>query len=461
MAETPVTNGQLLTSGDQALIISGVDSSNFARFIKTDTTGAVQVGGSISCDVTATIVGTPSFSIAGIPAVTIDGTPTVIADIGTTNGLALNSTLTNGSQIVQISNGSNAVAISTSLTGSEYGLVTRNIPYGTQTVSVSGTPSVTISGTPSVSISGTPSVSVSNTVGVSFPSTPTVNIGTMPSISGSVSVTNTVGVSFASTPTVNIGTMPSITGSVSITGTPSVSITGTPSVSITGTPSVSVSNTVGVSFPSTPTVDIGTMPSITGSVSITGTPSVSISGTPAVTVSSGTITANIGTNPTVATNNATAPSSSTLMGALNGATIAPLVSSSGLPTTGTQSVVFCMSPYTVSSGAVYAQTAAFTTSTYSNTVNLAGNSANPPYIPISVFCQQTFVSGSPSYSATFCRAVSSKLGGTLTFTTVDCTLVQSITMIAGFVYNILINTIYINGNGYSSGTNTSDLVIFI
>jgi len=69
-----------------------------------------------------------------IGAVTISGTPTVTANIGTTNGLALNTTLTGGTQISQIGNATNLAGISNGPAGTEYGLITRNIPYGSQNV---------------------------------------------------------------------------------------------------------------------------------------------------------------------------------------------------------------------------------------------------------------------------------------------------------------------------------------
>lgn len=47
--------------------------------------------------------------------------------------------------------------LNSSPAGTEYGLVTRNIPSGTQTVSVSGTPSVSVSNTPAVTSSQLPS----------------------------------------------------------------------------------------------------------------------------------------------------------------------------------------------------------------------------------------------------------------------------------------------------------------
>lgn len=60
---------------------------------------------------------------------------TITSNIGSTNGLALDANLTNGTQRTKITDGVNNVTVSNSvLTGTEYGIVARIIPSGTQTV---------------------------------------------------------------------------------------------------------------------------------------------------------------------------------------------------------------------------------------------------------------------------------------------------------------------------------------
>jgi len=77
-------------------------------------------------------------------SITIDGT--ITANIGTTNGLALDTTLTNGTQKTIITNGTNdGYVLNSDPAGTEYALVVRNIPSGTQMVA--GTVAATQSGT--------------------------------------------------------------------------------------------------------------------------------------------------------------------------------------------------------------------------------------------------------------------------------------------------------------------------
>jgi hypothetical protein len=72
---------------------------------------------------------------------------TITANIGSTAGLGLDSTLTGGSQRTRLTNGSNdASIINTAVAGTEYGLVVRVIPSGTQAISGS----VSVSGTVTV-----------------------------------------------------------------------------------------------------------------------------------------------------------------------------------------------------------------------------------------------------------------------------------------------------------------------
>jgi hypothetical protein len=73
--------------------------------------------------------------------VSIAGTPTVTSNIGTTNGLALDATLSGGTQRTKLTDGTNNAAIASSApAGTEQGLITRNIPSGTQGISAASLP---------------------------------------------------------------------------------------------------------------------------------------------------------------------------------------------------------------------------------------------------------------------------------------------------------------------------------
>jgi hypothetical protein len=153
---TPVNNSQTVDSTAAALISAGIDGSSVAHFIKTDGSGNVQVGGTIAVGVTATITGTPTFSV---------------------------------------SDGTHSAAISNAPAGTEYGVITRNIPYGNQSVIGTGT-----AGTPATGVitvqgiaSGTPQPIVgTGTAGVSGTAVLTVQgiaSGTPQPVSGTVSIT--------------------------------------------------------------------------------------------------------------------------------------------------------------------------------------------------------------------------------------------------------------------------------
>jgi len=64
-------------------------------------------------------------------------------------------------------------------------------------------------------------------------------------------------VNVVNTPTVNVATMPAVTGNVAVTNTPSVTVANTPNVNVTGLPAVQLSNTTPLNVkndPSTPLI---------------------------------------------------------------------------------------------------------------------------------------------------------------------------------------------------------------
>jgi hypothetical protein len=86
----------------------GVDANGVARVVKLDSSGGI----------------------------TLASGTTITANIGTTNGLALDATLTGGTQVSKIGNGTiTAQLLASNPAGTENALVVRNIPSGTQTIS--------------------------------------------------------------------------------------------------------------------------------------------------------------------------------------------------------------------------------------------------------------------------------------------------------------------------------------
>lgn len=125
-----------LTGGNQLVKI--FDGTNIigtsSHPIKVDPTGTTiqPVSGTVTVSSISSLI-----SISG----------TVTANIGTTNGLALDSTLTSGSQRTKITDGTNNVTIlgSTPI-GTENALIVRNIPSGTQVISGTTTSNIGTTG---------------------------------------------------------------------------------------------------------------------------------------------------------------------------------------------------------------------------------------------------------------------------------------------------------------------------
>jgi hypothetical protein len=81
---------------------------------------------------------TPVVLASDQSALSVSGT--ITANIGTSGSLALDATITGGSQRSKLTDGTNNVAVSSGPAGTECGLITRNIPYGTQTISATSLP---------------------------------------------------------------------------------------------------------------------------------------------------------------------------------------------------------------------------------------------------------------------------------------------------------------------------------
>lgn len=131
--EVSTTNGKAVSATTAALTIAGSDGTNF-RYVKVDNTGVLKVdpSGTTTQPVSGTV--TVTQSTASNLNATVTGT--VTANIGTSGSLALDATLTGGTQRTKISDGTNNAALTnTTPAGTEQALIVRNIPSGTQAIS--------------------------------------------------------------------------------------------------------------------------------------------------------------------------------------------------------------------------------------------------------------------------------------------------------------------------------------
>ena len=125
----PASVGQKVMSASLPVVLAS-DQGSISTTISgtpavTVTSGSIVVSQTTASNLNANVIGT------------------VTSNIGTTNGLALDATLTSGSQLTQLSNGSHSTAITNATPGStDYALVVRNIPSGTQTISGSVTANI-------------------------------------------------------------------------------------------------------------------------------------------------------------------------------------------------------------------------------------------------------------------------------------------------------------------------------
>jgi len=141
--ELSVSLNAAIPSNTKAIIAQGSDGTN-ARPITLDSSGRVVVVQSTASNLKAQVVGAGTAGtadagvvtiqgIAGMTAVKVDGSGvtqpvsgTITANIGTTNGLALDATLTGGTQRTKITDGTNNAAVkaaSTAATASDPALV--------------------------------------------------------------------------------------------------------------------------------------------------------------------------------------------------------------------------------------------------------------------------------------------------------------------------------------------------
>jgi hypothetical protein len=241
---------------------------------------------------TAAVAADPALVVAISPNNTVGVSGTVTANIGTTNGLALDATLTGGTARNRITDGTNVATVKAASTAPVAGDTALVVSLSPNSASIPVTISPVVDRTASGSITTNQSVSINSqgTATTMFAVTGSWT-GTLV-FEGSVDGTNFVAVSAENTST---GTL---VASTTANGTFSVSSAGYQLVRIrgntvaTGSAAIAINAAVGLQGVS---VDA---PLPTGSNVIGG---VTISGTPAVTVSSGTVTANLGTIAGVAT----------------------------------------------------------------------------------------------------------------------------------------------------------------
>jgi epidermal growth factor receptor substrate 15 len=313
-----------------------------------------------SIPVAATIQGTPTVSVSNFPAtqpvsgsVSVSNFPatqpvsgTVTANIGTTNGLALDATLTGGSQKSVVRGGAKGTTTAADVTSTAEGANNQALDVQiwhsgvavnpTQIRALTSSDTVTIVPSGTQAVSG--SVSVSN-----FPATQPVSVVSLPLPTGAATETtlatllttsvfqariNTLGqkTSANSTPVVLSSDQSSIPVAATIQGTPSVSVSNFPAtqpVSATslplptgaataakqpalgtaGTPSIDVLTVQGSASMTALKVDGSSVTQpVSGAVSVSNFPatqpvsgSISVSNFPATQPVSGTVTANIGT----------------------------------------------------------------------------------------------------------------------------------------------------------------------
>lgn len=137
-ASSPANIGSTgATAPGSAGLMAGIDGSGNTKVPTVSSAGALKVDGSaVTQPVSGTITanaGTGSFTVAQATAANLNATVTgtITANIGTTNGLALDATLTSGTQKAQIYDGSNVIGTTAHPVKVD--------PTGTTTQPVSGT----------------------------------------------------------------------------------------------------------------------------------------------------------------------------------------------------------------------------------------------------------------------------------------------------------------------------------
>jgi trimeric autotransporter adhesin len=287
---------------------------------------------SIASDQTVPVSGTVTITPSGTQ--TVSGT--VTANIGTSGSLALDATLTGGTQKAINRGGAKGATTAADVTSTAEGANNQALdvqvwhggaavnPTQIRALTSSDTVTIVPSGTQTVSgtvaISGTPTVSVSN-----FPATQPVSAASLPLPTGASTAAKQPALGTAGTASTDVLTIQGIASMTAIkvdgsavtqpvSGTVTITPSGTQTVS--GTVAVSsVSGIVAVTDNSgSLTVDSSQLPTTLGSKTIANALAVSIASDQTIPIS-GSITA---TNASIGSNGSAIPTSSTEMGGSDG-----------------------------------------------------------------------------------------------------------------------------------------------
>lgn len=174
--EATVKNGVAIVAGTPAIIMAGSDGTN-SRYATLDSSGRLTVSGAGTAGAAAGGVVTIQ-GIAGGTTVPVSGTVTATNASVSTTGAAVPGSAT----YMGISDGTNLVAprgTTGTPAGTEFAIITRNIPSGTQTVAGSGNFNVLGTGTAGTAAAGVVTIQgIAGMTAVSISGTVTANIGT-------------------------------------------------------------------------------------------------------------------------------------------------------------------------------------------------------------------------------------------------------------------------------------------
>ena len=275
----PLTDTQLRAS---AIPVSGsVSITNSNIEITNDVGNPIPVSGTVNTGLSQPLTDTQlratavpisgSVSVSNLPATqTVAGT--VTANIGTTNGIALDATLTGGNQVAIMKSGAKGTTTAAQVTSTAVDANTQALDVsvkGTPTVSVSNFPATqTISGTVTANAgTGTFQTNITNaSIAVTGPLTDTQLRAAAVPVSGTITgVTNTV--------TVKADTLANqtnafkvdgsavtqpVSGSVSVSNFPATqTVTGTVAISNS---SIEISNDVGNPIPVNGSISVSNFP---------------------------------------------------------------------------------------------------------------------------------------------------------------------------------------------------------
>ena len=479
-------------SGTPGVVVSGTVTSNIGTTngLALDATVSTMSGKlPASVGQKAMSASLPVVLASDQSSLTINGT--VTSDIGITNGLALDATLVDGTQQTKITDGTHTLPIlNTSLAGTEYGIVVRSIPSGTQTISGSVNASLTSSlptGSNTIgAVTGSGNFTViqptASNLNATVTGTVIANLGTVAGLALDTTISTMSGklpasvgqkVMSASLPVVLASDQGSI--STTISGTPAVTVTSGSIVVSQTTASNLNANVIG-----TVTSNIGTTNGLALDATLTsgsqltqlsnGSHSTAITNaTPGSTdyalvvrnipsgtqTISGSVTANIGTTNGLALDSTLSTLSGKIpsLGSTTSSASLPVVIASDqapIPISGTISATIDTSllakDTTLTDGSQQSKIASPKGMLFPGVISSNYN--------IATKCQAKFTSGTSSHNATFTSKIVSYSGGDVSWNYADGGT-DTLYMIPGLIYEVAVSQINL------SGTTVNDLQIFI